>query len=128
MAAAQDQAPDMRGRWKVEALSIVTGSGGHHPTTAPPLVQDDKPRLYNNFSATLQIDGQDGSRFWGTLESSAYKEPMIGTFTGEGGGFLMVDSDGFYQGDVLAPGRIRYCYQQNNLALKVAACGAITRE
>ena len=127
-AQAQDQQPpDMRGRWKVETLTIVVGAGAHHPSTAAPPLEPGKPRL-RDFTGTLQIDGQEGPRFWGTLESPAYKEGVIGIFSGEDQRFVMVDSDGFHQGQVVAPGRIRYCYMQNDLALKVAGCGTMTHE
>jgi len=124
---AQDQVPDMRGRWKVETLTIVVGAGAHHPLTGGQPFDPGKPRLHD-FVGTLQIDGQQGPRFWGTLESPAYKEGVIGVFSGEDRRFIMVDSDGFHQGQVVAPGRIRYCYMQNDLALKVAGCGTMTHE
>jgi hypothetical protein len=128
-ATAADTAavPDMLGTWKVEATAIVTGAGAHHPADAPPPAEDEKPRL-RAFTGTLQIIGQEGERFWGTLESPPYKENLIGIFTGEDGRFLMVDSDGFHDGVVTEPGMIRYCYRQNDPNLRVAACGTITRE
>jgi hypothetical protein len=124
--AAEPAVPDMRGAWRVEAASIVGGAGKHHPADAPP-AQDMRPRL-RRFEATLRVTGQEGARFWGTLASAAYTEDFIATFTGEGARFVAVDSDGTYSGEVLAPGRARYCYQQVDPGLRVAACGTFTRE
>ena len=74
----------------------MTGAGAHHPAHAPPAADEGgstwKPRL-RTFGGTMRIDGQEGERFWGTLESPYYREDLVGTFTGEGGRFLMVDSD-----------------------------------
>src|SRR3954447_16209149 len=123
--------PDMLGRWKVVTPVIVTGAGAHHPAHAPPAADEGgstwKPRL-RTFGGTMRIDGQEGERFWGTLESPYYREDLVGTFTGEGGRFLMVDSDGFHEGVVTAPGQIRYCYRQNQPDLKVVGCGTMTKE
>jgi hypothetical protein len=40
----------------------------------------------------------------------------------------MEDSDGSHQGEVTAPGRIRYCYRQNSPDLRVVGCGTMTKE
>ena len=125
--AADPAVPDMRGTWKVEAISIVTGAGNHHPADAPPPAEGTKPRL-RKFEATMQVTGQEGVRFWGTLTSKAYKEDVIATFTGEGERFIAVNSAGYFSGNVLASGSARYCYQQVEPTLHVAACGTMTRE
>jgi hypothetical protein len=129
-AAAAAAVPDMVGTWKVETSVIVTGAGAHHPVNAPPPVEGGstwKPRL-RTFTGTMRIAGQEGERFWGTLESPYYREDLVGIFTGEDSRFLMVDSDGSHDGVVTAPGRIRYCYRQNSPDLRVAGCGTMTRE
>jgi hypothetical protein len=126
-AAAANAAPDLVGTWQVETPVIVTGAGAHHPTNAPPPAEADKPRL-RDFAGTFTVVGQEGDRFWGTLETPYYREELVGVFTGEDDRFLMVDSDGFHQGRVVAPGQIRYCYQQNTPDLRVAGCGTMTKQ
>ena len=54
----------------METLAIVVGAGAHHPSTAAQPFEPGKPWLHD-FVGTLQIDGQEGPRFWGTLESPA---------------------------------------------------------
>ena len=125
--AADPAVPDLRGTWKVEGEAIVTGAGGHHPGNAEPKAEGNKPRL-RKFDATLTITGQEGVRFWGTLSSPAQTEDIIGTFTGDGGRFVAVDSDGYHSGEALASGSIHDCYQQADPTYHVAACWTATRE
>lgn len=126
-SAAATAAPDLVGTWQVETPVIVTGAGAHHPTNAPPPAEAGKPRL-RDFAGTFTVLGQEGDRFWGTLATPYYTEDLVGVFTGEDDRFLMVDSDGFHQGRVVATGRINYCYQQNTLDLRVAGCGTMTKQ
>jgi hypothetical protein len=119
--------PNLVGSWKVETPVVFTGNGAHHPTDAPQTGGSGQPHL-RDFTGTFTVVGQEGDRFWGTLETPYYKEDLIGVLTGEEGRFLMVDSDGFHQGRVLGPGEIRYCYQQNSPELRVAGCGKMTKQ
>lgn len=127
LAADPAAAPDMRGTWKVEGSAIVTGAGGHHPADAEPRAENTQPRL-RRFDGTLRITGQEGARFWGTLASPAQTEDFIAIFTGEGGRFVGVDSDGFHDGEVVAPGSARFCYRHAVPTLHVVACTTMTRE
>jgi hypothetical protein len=120
--------PDMQGTWRQEATAIVTGAGGHHPADAPPPAEGQKPRL-RPFVGTLRVTGQEGERFWGTVESPPFKEDIIGIFTGEAGGrFLYVDTDGFAEGSVGEDGTARYCYWHVTATSRVISCGIMTRE
>ena len=130
LAADPAAVPDMVGTREVDTPVVVAGAGAHHPVNAPPAAEGGrtwKPRL-RTFTGTMRVVGQEGERFWGTLESPYYREDPVGVFTGESGRFLMVDSDGFHEGEVTGPGRIRYCYRQNDLDLKVVGCGTMTKE
>jgi hypothetical protein len=120
--AADPGVPDMVGTWKLKASAIIIGGGAHHPAA-----EDSKPRL-REFEATFQVIGQEGDRFWGALSSPTYTEDVVATFTGEGGRFIAVDSDGFWNGEVLGPGNARACYQQVDAHLHTASCGTLTRE
>ena len=125
-AAQQSTITDLRGTWKVQSTAIVTGEGKHHPGGAP-AAQAGNARL-RDFTGTLRIAGQEGERFWGTFESAAHREDVTGILTGEGGRFLAVDADGFYEGSVAEPGRLRYCYRHLSSTSRVVCCGTGTRE
>jgi hypothetical protein len=125
-AAQQSASTDLRGTWKVQSTAIVTGEGQHHPAGAP-AAQAGNAHL-RDVTGTLRIAGQEGDRFWGTFESAAYREDVIGTLTGEGGRFLAVDADGFYEGSVAEPGRLRFCYRHVKSTSRVVCCGTAARE
>jgi len=120
-------APDVRGTWKLHGAAIVAGAGAHHPADAPPPAEGGKPRLRTS-EITLRVTGQEGARFWGTVASRSYQEDLIGIFTGEGGRFSYVDTDGVLEGTLGEDGTIRYCYRQNAPALRVISCGTGRRE
>jgi hypothetical protein len=125
--AAGSTVPDMRGTWQVQSTVIVAGGGQHHPAGAPATQAGGDARL-RDFTGTIRIAGQEGERFWGIIESPAYQEDLIGTFTGEGGGrFLAVDADGFYEGSVAEPGRLRFCYRHVTATSRVVCCGTAAR-
>jgi hypothetical protein len=126
-AAADTAAPDIRGTWRLEAKAIVLGAGQHHPADPGERIEPGKPRL-RKLAPTLRITGQEGERFWGAIESPAYKEDFVGAFTGEGRGFIGVDSDGFYQGNVGEDGVVSYCYQHTTPESRLVACGTGRRE
>jgi hypothetical protein len=126
-SAADAAAPDLRGTWKVESSAIVVGDAPHHPAAAPPAAEGTKPRL-RPFTGTFRIDGQEGGRFWGTTVSPATSEDFIGSFTGEGRRFVMVDTDGFFEGSLGENGVIHFCYRHTTPTSRVVSCGTATRE
>ncbi|MGA7610755.1 MAG: hypothetical protein WCF49_11335, partial [Xanthobacteraceae bacterium] len=75
-ALAQSSFPDLRGTWKGESESIVTGAANpHHTTSAQP-----EPRL-TSASFTLTIDKQDGRRFSGAFSSARSNESIVGVIS-----------------------------------------------
>jgi hypothetical protein len=125
--AAAAASPDLRGTWRMEAAAIVKGAVPFHPADAPPPAEGTKPRL-RPFTGTLRMVGQDGARFWGVVENEFASEELIGSFTGEGGRFIMVDVDGMFEGEFLDDGMIRYCYRHVTPTSGVVSCGTMTRE
>ena len=76
----------------------------------------------------MRVEGQEGERFWGTIESPTASEEFIGMFTGVDGQFIRVDVDGFAEGELGEDGAIRYCYRHVTPASRVASCGTAMRE
>ena len=64
-AVAQTAIPDLRGTWKGNSESIVTGGGNPHHAAPSSAV----PRL-DSIAFTLTVDKQDGRRFSGTFSSA----------------------------------------------------------
>ena len=105
-AVAQTAIPDLRGTWKGNSESIVTGGGNPHhaaPSSAA-------PRL-DSIAFTLTVDKQDGRRFSGTFSSARGNDPIIGVIS-RNGTILVVDDDGYTVGTVLASNRVEFCYMQ----------------
>jgi hypothetical protein len=126
---AAGAAPDIRGTWHLQGAVVVTGAGQHYPAEGPASAEGAAPRL-RPFDGTLQIVGQEGDRFWGTVASANYREDLVGIFTGEGEGrkFLYVDTDGFGEGSVTSAGTLRVCYRHINPTSRLAGCSTATRE
>ena len=121
-AAAQTPFPDLRGTWKGESESIVADSGNsHHPGTP-----QSGPRL-TSVPFTMTIDKQDGRRFSGTFASPRATESVIGVVS-RSGTILMVDTDGYTVGTVLAPNRLEMCYLQIAPTGRVASCTEMTKQ
>ena len=121
-AAAQNAIPDVRGTWKGESESIISDSGNpHHPGQA-----QSEPRL-TNVLFTLTIDKQDGRRFSGSFSSPRSSEPVIGVVT-RAGTVLLVDTDGYSSGTLLAPNRLELCYLQIATYGRVASCTEMTKQ
>jgi hypothetical protein len=121
-AVAQTAIPDLRGTWKGDSESIITGGGNPHhaaPQSAP-------PRL-NTVAFTLKVDKQDGRRFSGTFSSARGNDPIIGVIS-RGGTIFVVDDDGYTVGTVLAPNRVEFCYMMLSPATRIASCTELTRQ
>ena len=121
-AAAQTAPPDLRGTWKGESQSIVTGGANPHHTAA----QSAKPRL-SSVPFTLTIDMQDGRRFSGTFSSPRHTETVIAV-TSHNGTIYMVDDDGYTVGTMLAPNRMELCYMMRSASTRVASCAELTKQ
>jgi len=121
-ACAQTSFPDLRGTWKGDSESIVSGNANPHHDGAP----QPEPRL-TGASFTLTIDKQDGRRFSGTFSSARSTEAIIGVISHTGTLFL-VDSDGYGYGTLLGPDKLESCYLQLGANGRVASCAVLTKQ
>jgi hypothetical protein len=102
-AIAETAFPDLRGTWKGDSESIVSGNANTHHTGTP-----DTPARLSSVTFTLKIDMQDGRRFSGTFSSSRSTESIVGVISRTGSIYL-ADSDGYTFGTLLAPNRLELC-------------------
>jgi hypothetical protein len=121
-ALAQSSFPDLRGTWKGESESIVTGAANPHHTTSP----QPEPRL-TSASFTLTIDKQDGRRFSGAFSSARSNESIVGVISHTGTLFF-VDSDGYAYATLLGPDKLESCYLQIGANGRVASCTELTKQ
>lgn len=107
--AATERVHNMMGLWKGVTHTIVAGQGGHWTNHQGGF---DKPGLFER-PFTIEVVGQDGRRFWGrsTVEgSSMQNEPFVGALDVDGRRFVLVDTDGAFQGAVMGRNTLSYCY------------------
>jgi hypothetical protein len=121
-AAAQTPWPDLRGTWKGESESIVTGTGNAHHAAQP----QEEPRL-SSVPFTLTINKQDGRRFSGIFLSAHLTESIIGVLT-RAGTLLLVPTKGYSFGTLLGLDRLELCYVQIESYGRVASCTEMTRQ
>jgi hypothetical protein len=123
MASAQ-AIPDMKGTWSGMSQSIVMGTHGHHADNRQAA---DKPFLTSR-EFTLNVEGQDGRRFWGMVTSNQARERFIAVFRADGKSFLMVDEDGTLLAEAVGPNSFEACYTQTAPAKAlVASCATLTK-
>jgi hypothetical protein len=121
-AAAETAIPDLRGTWKGESESLVLGGGNdHHPGTLP-----GEPQL-RSVPFTLTVDKQDGRRFSGTFSSPRSSEKILAVIS-RNGTILLVDSEGYTLGTILAPNRLELCYMHVSVAARIASCTELTKQ
>jgi hypothetical protein len=121
-AVAQTAIPDLRGTWKGESETIVSGGGNpHHPAT-----QAAEPQL-RSVAFTLTVDKQDGRRFSGTFSSARGSETVIAIIS-RTGTIYMVDDDGYNVATMIAPNRMELCYLHLSSASRIASCTELTKQ
>ena len=78
VATAQEagEAPDLKGRWVGMSEAIVLGKAPHHVDAS---ALPEKPRT-SRVEFTFTINGQEGHRLWGTIESPQDQETFIASF------------------------------------------------
>ena len=120
-AMAQSPFTDLRGIWKGESESIVSGGGNTHHPKSP-----QNSRL-TSVSFTLTIDKQDGRRFSGKFSSARSTEPIVGVIA-RNGALYIADTDGYTFGTVLAPNKLELCYLQIKADAQIASCTEMTKQ
>lgn len=110
--------PIVVGAWTGTSESVVIGTRAHHPGTD---TEEGKPRL-REVTFTLNVEGQDGRRFWGTLKSAEHSERFAALFSSSHVFGYGADPDWFYHFRSHGPDRLEVCYTQ-----PVAGCTVFTR-
>lgn len=121
-AAAETAIPDLRGTWKGESESLVLGAGNDHHSASRP----NEPEL-RSVPFTLTVEKQDGRRFSGTFSSPRSNEKVLAVIS-RNGTILLVDTEGYTIGSILAPNRIELCYMHVSAAARIASCAELTKQ
>ena len=120
-AAAETAVPDLRGTWKGNSESVVSGGANPHHAT-----QSAEAR-FSTIAFTLTVDKQDGRRFSGTFVSARSNDQVVAVI-GRNGSIYMADDDGYTVGTLLAPNRMELCYLHSSSGAKVASCTELTKQ
>lgn len=120
-AVAETAVPDLRGTWKGNSESIVSGGANPHHAT-----QSAETR-FSTIAFTLTVDKQDGRRFSGTFSSVRGNDPIVAVISRNGTIFL-ADDDGYTVGTILAPNRLELCYMHASPTARVASCTELTKQ
>ena len=91
---------------------------------------ESAPRV-REIEFTIDIEGQDGSLFWGhSWSDPATKEPFAGSMTPDGKTGIAADTDGSMTMTVTDDARMDVCYSHSGLGPSgsiVVTCGTLTR-
>jgi hypothetical protein len=120
-AVAETAVPDLRGTWKGNSESIVSGGANPHHAT-----QSAETR-FSTIAFTLTVDKQDGRRFSGMFSSVRGNDPIVAVISRNGTIFL-ADDDGYTVGTILAPNRLELCYMHASPTARVASCTELTKQ
>lgn len=120
-AVAETAVPDLRGTWKGNSESVVSGGANPHHAT-----QSAETR-FSTIAFTLTVDKQDGRRFSGTFSSVRGNDPIVAVISRNGTIFL-ADDDGYTVGTILAPNRLELCYMHASPTARVASCTELTKQ
>ncbi len=126
-AVAQPAVPDLKGTWVGQFRTAILGNNAHHPgdqTAASP------PRI-REIAFTIDIEGQDGSLFWGhSWSDPASKEPFVGSLRADGKEAVVADTDGGLNIRLTGDNSFDTCYRHSGLGPSgsiVVSCGSLTR-
>jgi hypothetical protein len=120
-AAAETAVPDLRGTWKGNSESVVSGGANQHHATP------SAETRFSTIAFTLTVDKQDGRRFSGTFVSARSNDQVVAVIA-RNGTILMADDDGYTVGTILAPNRIELCYMHSSPTAQVASCTELTKQ
>jgi len=125
--AGAQSAFDMKGTWTGTSKSIVSGLAPHHPPTVA--AKPAGPNRLTELKFTIKVDGQEDTRFWGTLTSAAKADPFIGVLSPDGKRLRMVlQSGGIFDGTMVNADSIEIFYTEQQGGVSVAATNLWTRQ
>ena len=120
-AAAESAVPDLRGTWKGNSESVVSGGANPHHAT------HSAETRFSTIAFTLTVDKQDGRRFSGTFVSARSTDHVVAVIS-RNGSIYMADDDGYTVGTILAPNRIELCYMHASAMSRVASCTELSKQ
>src|SRR3990170_5108718 len=125
-AQAEQAFPNLVGKWSGTAQAVVVGSGGYRPGSR---TLEDAPytdeRVFN-----YSIEGQEGRRFWGRIESGSRTEPFAAAISFDNKTAHGADTDGSFDFTILSADEMELCYTQPGASPSnqiVATCFLIKR-
>jgi len=118
---------DMKGTWKLTAESIMEGS-----TPNGPAQHESKPagkyRLLTQ-EIVYRFEGQEGRRFWGTVNSSYARDGrQIGSVSPDGKSIYMIGDRSMTDGTITSPDTIEMCARHIGPNSGFVACGVMRRQ
>jgi len=117
---------NMKGTWKGNNDVIVDGPTGHHPATAS--AKAAGPYRLRTMPVTLQFDGQDGRRFWGTMSSDNRTNRLIGALSFDDKWAYLAGFEGLVDAQIVDPDTIEVCYRHANSTSAVVGCNLLKRQ
>jgi hypothetical protein len=125
--AAAQSIPDLKGVWSGQAKTIVSGESRHH-TPAMPSTSAGDHRL-TELTFTLKIEGQQDSRFWGTMSSPVMSEPIIGMITPDGKRLRIAEMNGgMFDGFILTNDSFEMLFTESRNGTAVVGTNVYTRQ
>lgn len=119
-AQADDTWPDLTGVWTGTSESVVRGDPLHHEGGEAPHLSE--------VAFTLTIEGQEGRRFWGALDSPQDSEAVVGVIANDRKALYLADLDGYAVDTLVDENTIDHCYLQASPDVQVAACLTFIRQ
>jgi len=113
--------PSLLGTWIGTTEAVILGNPPHHARSG-----DLHQVRSSTVELTFRIEGQEGRRFWGVVESPVDRQPFVGVFGHDGRSITGVSSGGQMLGRLTDAGSIEYCYARAGEVL-VAACNTLKR-
>ena len=125
-AQAEQAFPNLVGKWSGTAQAVVVGSGGYRPgsRTLEDAAYTDE-RVFN-----YSIEGQEGRRFWGRIESGSRTEPFAAAISFDNKTAHGADTNGSFDFTILSADEMELCYTQPGASPSnqiVATCFLIKR-
>src|SRR5262252_5866008 len=129
-AAASAQTPrviDMKGTWKSGIELILEGGTPHVPPTA-----ESKPAGKYRLTTTeftYKSEGQEGRRFWGTIDSANAKGGrQIGSVSLDGKWIYVVGDRSVIEGTIVDSDTIEVCVRHLGTSSAFVGCGVMKRQ
>ncbi|MGZ5901609.1 MAG: hypothetical protein ACXWK3_17850 [Reyranella sp.] len=122
------EVPDLKGTWIPDkGAHLVEGPTLHQQSGTVAVPGDDTLRTHTS-KFIFHFNRQEGRTFWGVLSSAKVSEKVIGAISADGKRFVMADEDGRFDGTIVDPNTLDYCYAHITPTNRAVACGLLIRE